>query len=49
MKEETAEKKSWLVRLKEGLKKSSSKFTQGLSDVLTKKKIEEEMMIDIED
>ena len=49
MKEEIAEKKNWLLRLKEGLKKSSSKITQGLSNVLTKRKLDNDMLMDLED
>lgn len=49
MSEEIVEKKSWMTRLKEGLKKSSSKITQGLSAILTKKKLDDETLADLED
>lgn len=42
-------KKSWMTRLKEGLKKSSSKITQGLSAILTKKKLDDDTLMDLED
>ena len=47
--EEIPQKKSWMTRLKEGLKKSSSKITQGLSAILTKKKLDDDTLIDLED
>ncbi len=39
----------WLSRLTKGLKKSSNKFTQGLSDLVTKKKLDEETLESLED
>jgi fused signal recognition particle receptor len=40
---------SWFSRLSEGLSKSSSKFTQGLSDLITKKKLDQETLDGLED
>lgn len=39
----------WLSRLTSGLSKSSNKFTQGLSDILTKKKLDQAMLDELED
>lgn len=39
----------WLSRLTGGLKKSSSKFTQGLSDFVTKRKLDEETLEELEE
>lgn len=43
------EKGGWLSRLTSGLTKSSSKFTQGIGDILTKKKLDQEMLDGLED
>ncbi|KAF0223538.1 MAG: fused signal recognition particle [Rhodospirillaceae bacterium] len=40
---------SWLSRLKGGLTKSSSKLTQGLGDLFTKRKLDDEALEDLED
>lgn len=40
---------TWVSRLGLGLSKSSSKLTQGLSDLLTKKKLDEEMLEGLEE
>jgi fused signal recognition particle receptor len=40
---------SWLSRLKSGLTKSSSKLTQGLGDLFTKRKLDDEALEDLED
>jgi len=39
----------WLSRLTSGLTKSSNKFTQGLTDILTKKKLDQDMLDELED
>lgn len=39
----------WLTRLTSGLTKSSNKLTQGLSDILTKKKLDQEMLDNLEE
>jgi fused signal recognition particle receptor len=39
----------WLSRLTSGLSKSSNKFTQGLSDILTKKKLDQDMLDELEE
>lgn len=40
---------SWLSRLKSGLTKSSSKLTQGLGDLFTKRKLDDDALEDLED
>lgn len=39
----------WFSRLTKGLKKSSNKITQGLSDLVTKKKLDDEMLEQLEE
>ncbi len=39
----------WLSRLTKGLSKSSNKITQGLSDLLTKRKLDKDALQDLED
>lgn len=39
----------WLSRLTSGLTKSSTKITQGLSDLLTKKRLDQEMLDELEE
>lgn len=39
----------WLSRLTKGLSKSTNKFTQNLTDVLTKKKLDQDALDDLED
>ena len=39
----------WLSRLTAGLSKSSNKLTQGITDVLTKKKLDQDMLDELED
>ena len=43
------EKKSWFGRLKDGLKKSSDKLTQGVTEIFTHKKLDNAMLNDLED
>ncbi len=40
---------SWLTRLKEGLKKSSSRLTTGITTLLTHRKLDDEMLEELED
>lgn len=47
--EEKDEKKGWFSRLKSGLSKSSSKLNQGISDIFTKAKLDDEALGDLED
>lgn len=42
-------KKGWLSKLKEGLKRTSHKITEGLESILVKKKLDQEMLEEIED
>lgn len=42
------EKKGWFKRIKEGLVKSSSKLTDGLSSLITKRKLDQETLDDLE-
>lgn len=44
-----AEKRSWLSRLTDGLKKSSSSITQGVVSLVTKKKLDDEALEELED
>ena len=39
----------WLSRLTSGLSKSSGKLTQGLSDLITKRKLDQEMIDELEE
>jgi fused signal recognition particle receptor len=41
--------KGWFSRLSEGLKKSTSKITDGLTSIVTKRKLDDEMLQGIED
>jgi fused signal recognition particle receptor len=43
------EKKNWFTRLKEGLKKSSDKITQGVTEIFTHKKLDDETLQSLED
>jgi fused signal recognition particle receptor len=42
-------KKSWFKRLKEGLQKSSTKISEGIAQVVSKRKLDEEMLTDLEE
>lgn len=42
-------KSSWLSRLKEGLSKSSSKITEGISSVLTKRRLDDDLLEELEE
>jgi fused signal recognition particle receptor len=39
----------WAKKLKEGLKKTSTKLTSGISDILTKKKLDEDTLLELEE
>lgn len=43
------EEGGWLSRLTKGLSKSTNKLTQGLSDLLTKRKLDKEALAELED
>lgn len=43
------EKKGWFKRLKEGLQKSSEKITQGVTEIFTHKKLDDETLTELED
>jgi fused signal recognition particle receptor len=45
----TAEKKGWFSRLKDGLSKTSSKLTDGISGLFTKRKLDAATLDDLED
>ena len=47
--EETAPKQSWFQRLKSGLSKTSSKLTEGITSVFTKRKLDASSIDDLED
>ena len=47
--EQEEKKKNWLFRLKDGLKKSSHKLTEGISSVLASKKLDAEALAALED
>ncbi len=40
---------NWFSKLKDGLKKSSSKLTEGITAIVTKRKLDEEMLEDLEE
>jgi len=44
-----APKKGWLARLKEGLSKSSSKLTDGITGIFTKRKLDDEALEELEE
>ena len=44
-----APKLSWFQRLKAGLTKTSSKLTEGITSVFTKRKLDEDMLQELED
>ncbi|AIL12880.1 cell division protein FtsY [Candidatus Paracaedimonas acanthamoebae] len=46
---EAISNKGWLSKLKEGLKRTSNKITEGLESILVKKKLDKEMLEEIED
>ncbi len=43
------EKKSWLSALREGLSKTSTKVTQGIADILIKRKLDETVLEELEE
>lgn len=46
---DTQEKSNWLSRLRSGLKSSSTKLTEGITGVFTKRKLDEEALQELED
>lgn len=42
-------KKSWFARLKDGLKRSSSKLTTGIADIFTKRRLDDDALEEFED
>ncbi|MCP5322553.1 MAG: signal recognition particle-docking protein FtsY [Candidatus Paracaedibacteraceae bacterium] len=46
---EQTENKGWFSRLSAGLKKSTNRITEGLTSIVTKRKLDDEMLTDIED
>lgn len=46
---EAAEKTGWLGRLSKGLSKSSSKIGQGLADLVTKRKLDQDLLDELEE
>lgn len=46
---EPAEKKGWFKRLSEGLTKTSSRLTTGITGLFTKRKLDDEMLEELED
>jgi fused signal recognition particle receptor len=46
---ESNDEKSWLQRLKAGLNKSSEKLGGGIKDIFVRKKLDDEMLSDLED
>ncbi len=46
---EEPKKKGWLSRLKEGLSKSSSKLTEGITGIFTKRKLDDEALEELEE
>lgn len=46
---ETAQKKGWFSRLKDGLKRSSSSISQGVVSLVTKRKLDGEALEELED
>ncbi len=46
---ETKEKKGWFRRLKDGLKRSSNALSSGISDIFTKRKLDDDVLEELED
>ena len=47
--EEAQPKKGWLARLREGLSKSSSKLTDGITGIFTKRKLDDDALEELEE
>lgn len=45
----TEEKRGWLRRLTDGLKKSSSKITEGITAIITKRKLDDQVLEELEE
>ncbi|WP_373084246.1 signal recognition particle receptor subunit alpha, partial [Sneathiella sp.] len=46
---DTKEKRGWFRRLSEGLKRSSNALSSGITDIFTKRKLDDEMVEELED
>ena len=46
---ETEDKKSWFTRLKEGLRKSTTSISDGITGIFTKRKLDDETLEELED
>ena len=46
---ETKEKKGWFSRLRDGLKRSSSAISGGITDIFTKRKLDDDVIEELED
>ena len=49
MTDETEKKTGWLGRIRQGLARSSSRLSQGIGDLLTKRKLDEEALEELEE
>ncbi|MGE4352213.1 MAG: signal recognition particle-docking protein FtsY [Bdellovibrionales bacterium] len=49
MTENTGEKKGWLARLRGGLSRSTNKISEGITDLFTKKKLDQAALDELED
>ena len=49
MSEETGEKKGWFSRLTQGLKRSSSKLSEGITGIFTKRKLDDDALEELEE
>ena len=49
MSEETGEKKGWFSRLTQGLKRSSSKLSEGITGIFTKRKLDDAALEELEE
>ena len=47
--DEKAEKRRWFGRLKSGLGRSSDKLTGGITDIFTKRKLDEDSLAELEE
>ncbi|MFN7710186.1 MAG: signal recognition particle-docking protein FtsY [Holosporales bacterium] len=48
-KEQPQQKQGWLTRLKEGLKRSSSKLSEGISGIFTKRRLDQDALDELQD
>ncbi len=47
--QDSAEKRGWFTRLREGLSRSSSKLSEGISSIFTKRKLDDEALEELEE